>query len=87
MVKKKRNGFEPDIETRAFPQILYHIGQHADEHFARCILEDREPEFTPEDAKSAITGVRWDTSRLIRERPPPEMNCIRLQRERHPFAS
>jgi hypothetical protein len=28
-----------------------------DEYFARCVLENREPEFTPEKAKSAIAGV------------------------------
>jgi len=57
MGENKQKWFEPDIEHEPYPRYYTISVRHADEHFARCILEDREPEFTPEDAKSAITGV------------------------------
>jgi predicted dehydrogenase/Xaa-Pro aminopeptidase len=57
MGENKQKWFEPDIEHEPFPRYYTISVRHTDEHFARCILEDREPEFTPEDAKSAITGV------------------------------
>jgi Xaa-Pro dipeptidase len=53
----KNQWFEPEIEHSPFP-LYYNISaRHEDEYFARCILENREPEFTPEQAKSAIAAV------------------------------
>jgi predicted dehydrogenase len=49
--------FEPEIEHAPFPGYYAICAKYLDEYFARCILEDREPEFTPEQAKSAIAGV------------------------------
>ncbi len=46
--------FEPEIEHAPFPGYYPISVRHEDEYFARCILEDLEPEFRPEDAMSAI---------------------------------
>jgi predicted dehydrogenase/Xaa-Pro aminopeptidase len=53
----RREWFEPDLEHGPFPHYYTISVKHEDEHFARCILEDREPEFTPEDARSAVACV------------------------------
>lgn len=49
--------FEPDIEHAPFPRYYTISVREEDEYFARCVMEDREPEFTPGHAKSAIAGV------------------------------
>jgi predicted dehydrogenase/Xaa-Pro aminopeptidase len=49
--------YEPEIEHAPFPRYYPISVKHEDEHFARCIVEGSEPEFTPEDARSAIAGV------------------------------
>ena len=57
MGEQKDQWFEPEIEHAPFP-LYYNISvKHEDEHFARCILEEREPAFMPEHAKSAIAGI------------------------------
>ena len=57
MAEEKHQWFEPEIEHAPFPGYYAISAKHLDEYFARCIVEDREPEFTPEKAKSAIAGV------------------------------
>ncbi|MBN1534799.1 MAG: M24 family metallopeptidase [Spirochaetes bacterium] len=57
MGDQRQQWIEPDIEHEPFPRYYNISVKHADEHFARCIQEKRDPEFTPEDAKSAIAGV------------------------------
>jgi predicted dehydrogenase len=57
MAEHKYQWFEPEIEHAPFPGYYTICAKYLDEHFARCIIEDREPEFTPEQAKSAIAGV------------------------------
>ncbi len=48
---------EPEIEHGPFP-IYYRISmEREDAHFAECILENKTPEFTPEQAREAIKGV------------------------------
>jgi len=57
MAEEKHQWFEPEIEHAPFPGYYAISAKHLDEYFARCIIEDRKPEFTPEKAKSAIAGV------------------------------
>ncbi|MCX6001744.1 MAG: M24 family metallopeptidase [Chloroflexi bacterium] len=57
MGENKNQWYEPEIEHAPFPS-YYNISMRCeDEYFAQCILENREPEFTPEQAKSAIAAV------------------------------
>ena len=57
MAEQKYQWFEPEIEHAPFPGYYAICAKYLDEYFARCVIEDREPEFTPEKAKSAIAGV------------------------------
>ena len=57
MAEHRHQWFEPEIEHAPFPGYYTICAKYLDEYFARCVLEDREPEFTPEKAKSAIAGV------------------------------
>jgi predicted dehydrogenase len=49
--------YEPEIAHGPFPKYYTLSARIEDEYFARCILENRDPEFTPENAKSAIECV------------------------------
>ena len=55
--ENRNKWFEPEVEHATFPKYYSISVRHADEHFAECIIEDKEPDFSPEDAKSAIAGV------------------------------
>jgi predicted dehydrogenase/Xaa-Pro aminopeptidase len=57
MGENQQKWVEPDIEHAAFPEYYTISVRETDAHFARCILEDREPEFTPEQSMSAITSI------------------------------
>ncbi len=46
-----------DIEHGPFPKYYEISARIEDDYFTNCILEDKEPEFTPEHAKDAIASV------------------------------
>ena len=54
MGKNKSEWFEPDIEHLTFPGYYKLSAGNEDAYFTDCILEDKDPEFTPEQAKEAI---------------------------------
>ncbi|MBD3254070.1 MAG: hypothetical protein GF383_03215 [Candidatus Lokiarchaeota archaeon] len=57
MGENKSKWYEPSIEHAIFP-VYYEISARLeDDHFVDCILQDKEPEFTPEQAKEAIASV------------------------------
>ncbi len=49
--------YEPEIEHGVFPKYYEISARIEDDYFTNCILEDKEPEFTPEQAKFAIATV------------------------------
>lgn len=49
--------FEPEIEHGPYPKYYQISAKIEDEYFADCVLENREPEFRPEEAKSAVAVV------------------------------
>lgn len=57
MGKYKGKWFEPEIEHG--PALSYYMISmgHEDTHFTECIINDKEPEFTPEQAKEAVVTV------------------------------
>lgn len=57
MGEHRQQWFEPEIEHAPYPRYYAISARNEDEHFARCIIENKEPEFTPEQAKSAITAI------------------------------
>ncbi|MEX2753542.1 MAG: Gfo/Idh/MocA family protein [Candidatus Freyarchaeota archaeon] len=46
--------FSPDVEHEPFPMYYIISFRNEDTHFAECILNDREPAFSPEEAKKAV---------------------------------
>jgi len=60
---------EPDVEHAIFPEYYTISVRETDEHFARCILEDKEPEFTPQQSMSAIAGILAGYLSAIEGRP------------------
>ncbi len=58
MGEHRTEWFEPtDIEHGLFPKYYEISFRLEDAHFTDCILENKEPEFTPEQARSAIAAV------------------------------
>ncbi|MHA1144813.1 MAG: Gfo/Idh/MocA family protein [Candidatus Helarchaeota archaeon] len=55
--EKKGQYYRPSIQHAPFPKYYIISAFHEDAHFAECILNDKEPEFTPEQAKEAVAGV------------------------------
>ncbi len=49
--------YSPTIEHGPFPQYYKISMGNEDAYFADCILEDKEPEFTPEQAKQGVAVV------------------------------
>jgi predicted dehydrogenase len=57
MGEKKNIWYEPEIEHGPFPKYYEISARIEDEYFVDCILEDKDPEFTPEQAKAAIATI------------------------------
>ena len=54
---EQRQWMEPEIEHGPFPEYYNVSLRKTDEYFALCILENREPEFTPEQAMHTVTDI------------------------------
>ncbi|NVM17387.1 MAG: Gfo/Idh/MocA family oxidoreductase [Candidatus Lokiarchaeota archaeon] len=57
MGKNYGKWYEPEIEHGPFPKYYELSMRNEDSHFTDCIINDTEPEFTPEQAKEAIFDV------------------------------
>jgi predicted dehydrogenase len=57
--EKKGEFYSPSevIEHGPYPQYYTISARYEDRYFAECILNDREPEFTPEQAREAVAVV------------------------------
>ena len=49
--------YTPEIEHGPFPDYYKISMGHEDAYFAECILEDKMPEFTPEEARQGVAVV------------------------------
>ena len=49
--------YEPKIEHGPFPTYYEISARIEDNHFTECIINDTEPEFTPEQSKKAIEAI------------------------------
>jgi predicted dehydrogenase/Xaa-Pro aminopeptidase/putative sterol carrier protein len=56
MGDQQQKWVEPDIEHAAYPEYYTISVRETDKHFAQCILENRDPEFTPEQSMNAIAA-------------------------------
>ncbi|MCL2106892.1 MAG: Gfo/Idh/MocA family oxidoreductase [Oscillospiraceae bacterium] len=72
--------YSPEIEHGAFPFYYFISGRREDDHFARCILEDREPDFSPEDAMSAVECVLTGYLSFLERRPVRRGELLELAR-------
>jgi predicted dehydrogenase len=57
MGQHKGEWYEPEIEHGPFPKYYEISFRIEDNYFTDCILEDKDPEFTPEQARGAIAAV------------------------------
>jgi predicted dehydrogenase len=69
MGENQQQWLEPEIHHGPFPEYHSLSIRKTDEYFARCILEDRAPEFTPEAAKNAVACVTAGYLSMIKNRP------------------
>ncbi len=60
---------EPEVEHAPFPDYYTISAREEDEHFARSILENKEPEFTPAHSMNAITAILAGYLSAIEGRP------------------
>ncbi len=70
--------YEPEVEHAPFPGYYPISVRREDEHFARCILEEKNPEFTPEDAMSAIVCILAGYLSSIEKRPVTREEIMNL---------
>lgn len=49
--------YSPEIEHGPFPDYYKISMGHEDAYFTKCILEDKKPEFTPEEARQGVAVV------------------------------
>ncbi|MBN2156686.1 MAG: Gfo/Idh/MocA family oxidoreductase [Candidatus Lokiarchaeota archaeon] len=71
-----------DIEHGPFPQ-YYKISMGAEDlHFAECILNDTEPEFTPQQAKKTIEAVLMAYESANRNKPVTIDKLLKLIKEK-----
>ena len=69
MGEKQQQWVEPDVEHAAFPEYYTISVRETDHHFARCVLENKDPEFTPEQSMNAITAILAGYLSHIEQRP------------------
>ena len=60
---------QPEIEHAAYPGYYLISANRTDEHFAKCIIENETPEFTPEQSMSPVTDVLAGYLSFIEKRP------------------
>jgi predicted dehydrogenase/Xaa-Pro aminopeptidase len=70
--------YEPEIEHAPFPGYYPISVRHEDEYFASCILEDRQPEFSPADAMSAIECIMAGYLSSMEHRPVERKEIVEL---------
>jgi predicted dehydrogenase len=83
MGENKDKWYQPtNIEHGPFPQ-YYTISMGAEDlHFAECILNDTEPEFTPQDAKLTVEAVLMAYESANRNKPVTKEQLYKLAEEK-----
>jgi predicted dehydrogenase len=61
--------FVPELEHSPYPGYYLISAHHTDEYFARCVLENRELEFTPEQTMSPVADVLAGYLSFLEKRP------------------
>jgi predicted dehydrogenase/Xaa-Pro aminopeptidase/putative sterol carrier protein len=82
MGENQQKWMEPDVEHAAFPEYYTISVRETDHHFARCILENRDPEFTPVQSMNAITAILAGYLSHIEGRPVETEEIERMADEK-----
>jgi predicted dehydrogenase len=61
--------YEPELNHAAYPGYYLISANLTDEYFAKCVLNDQAPEFTPEQSMSPISDVLAGYLSAIEKRP------------------
>jgi predicted dehydrogenase/Xaa-Pro aminopeptidase/putative sterol carrier protein len=56
MGENQQKWVEPKVDHAAYPEYYTVSVRETDKHFAQCILENRDPEFTPEQSMNTIAA-------------------------------
>lgn len=67
--KMRQKWYEPECEHAPFPKYYPISVRKEDEYFARCLLEDKMPEFTPYHSMHAIEAILSGYLSHIEKRP------------------
>ena len=67
--RMRQKWYEPECEHAPFPKYYPISVKREDEYFATCVLENKEPEFTPEQAMHAIEAILTGYLSHIEKRP------------------
>lgn len=67
--KMRQKWYEPGCEHAPFPKYYPISVKREDEHFAMCVLENKQPEFTPYQAMHAIEAILAGYLSHIEKRP------------------
>jgi Xaa-Pro aminopeptidase len=81
MGKDQQQWVEPDVEHAPFPEYYTISARETDKHFALSILENRDPEFTPEQSMNAITAILTGYLSHIEGRPVETAEVEKLEDE------
>ncbi len=82
MGDKRYTWVEPEVEHGPFPAYYNISSRIEDEYFARCILENRPVEFTPEHAMEAIFGILMGYLSAERGRPVLRADLKQVAKEK-----
>jgi predicted dehydrogenase len=83
MGENQNKWYQPTgIDHGSFPD-YYRISMGAEDlHFAECILNDTEPEFSPEDAKKTVLAVLMAYESANRNKPVTKEQLYKLAEEK-----
>lgn len=81
MGENQQMWFEPEVEHAPFPDYYPISVRYTDEHFAKSVLEDKEPEFTMEQSMSAIECILAGYLSHIEQRPVERAEILKMADE------
>ena len=68
----------PEIQHGENPTYYFISGRNEDDHFAQCILQKKEFEFTPEDAMSAVECCLTGYLSFVEQRPVKRDEVLKI---------
>jgi len=78
---KKGDYYRPKVEHGPFPQYYIISARNEDIHFAECIQDDTDPEFTPTQAREAVATVLLSYLSTLNNRPTKMEELLEYAKE------